>query len=134
MANAKIAYQLFLKKFSGARWDALSAKGARVQRPLWASVGTKNPAYSDVKYVDELIGPRTVSTMPPRTIDAFRDHGIVARTVDADVETAHAVLADLQQVGISMREVTDLLLREGLAKFAIQFPKLDRSHGASEST
>lgn len=80
VANAKIAYQVFLKKFSGARWDALSAKGARVQRPLWASVGTKNPAYSDVKYVDELIGPRTVSTMPPRTIDAFRDHGIVART------------------------------------------------------
>lgn len=102
-----------------------------MQRPLWASVGTKNPAYSDVKYVDDLIGPSTVSTMPPKTIDAFRDHGTVARTVDADTEAARGVLAEIQQVGVSMREVTDLLLREGLARFAIQSPKLERSDATS---
>ena len=124
VANAKMAYQLFLKKFSGPRWDALAKHGARVQRPLWASTSTKNPAYRDVMYVEQLIGPNTVNTMPPATIDAFRDHGVTARTVDADVEAAREALADLERVGIRMQDVTDTLLREGLASFEKSFQTL----------
>src|SRR6476661_7963710 len=117
IANAKLAYKLFTEKFSGPRWDALKAKGARVQRPLWASTSTKNPKYRDVMYVEELIGPDTVDTMPPATIDAFRDHGEVKRTVNARVGAAEGLLKEIEAVGISMREVTDQLLKEGIASF-----------------
>ncbi len=124
VANAKMAYQLFLRKFSGPRWSALAAKGARVQRPLWASTSTKNPAYRDVMYVEKLIGPDTVNTMPPKTIDAFRDHGVVARTVDADVDKARAELDALAKAGVDMKDVTDTLLREGLDSFEKSFDDL----------
>ncbi len=121
IANAKMAYQLFVTKFGGARWNALEAKGARVQRPLWASTSTKNPAYRDVLYVENLIGPDTVNTMPPKTIEDFRDHGIVARTVDADMDRARGELAAIAQAGVSLDDVTDTLLREGIASFEKSF-------------
>ncbi len=124
IANAKMAYQLFLSKFSGDRWDALEAEGARVQRPLWASTSAKNPAYRDVVYVEELIGPHTVNTMPPATIDAFRDHGEVARTVDDQIDEANQALADLAAAGVDLNDVTDLLLRDGLASFSKSFESL----------
>jgi transaldolase len=124
IANAKLAYRLFTKKFSGQRWDALSAKGARLQRPLWASTSTKNPAYRDVMYVEELIGPNTVDTMPPATIDAFRDHGVVTRTVDKKVSAAEGLLKEIEAVGISMNEVTDKLLVDGIASFQKSFDEL----------
>ncbi len=124
IANAKLAYQLFREKFSGVRWEALATKGARVQRPLWASTSTKNPAYRDVLYVEQLIGPDTVNTMPPATIEAFRDHGEVARTVDANVDAARQLFADLRRVGIDFADVTDVLLREGVASFEKSFETL----------
>jgi transaldolase len=124
VANAKMAYALFGERFAGPRWAALSAKGARVQRPLWASTGTKNPDYSDVKYVDALIGPHTVNTLPPATLDAFRDHGTVARTVDADVEAARDALARIEALGIALDAVTDKLLVEGLDAFQKSFDSL----------
>jgi transaldolase len=124
IANAKLAYALFQERFSGARWDALAANGARVQRPLWASTSTKNPAYRDVMYVEALIGPDTVDTMPPQTIDAFRDHGIVARTVDADIARERRAIADLESLGISLVSVTDKLLVDGLASFQKSFEGL----------
>jgi transaldolase len=124
IANAKLAYALFQAKFSGERWQRLAAKGAHVQRPLWASTSTKNPAYRDVIYVEELIGPDTVNTMPPATVEAFRDHGVVKRTVDADAEGAREVIRALDANGISMREVTDKLLTEGLASFQKSFDSL----------
>src|SRR5918997_278018 len=103
IANAKLAYRLFRREFSTPRWAALRARGARVQRPLWASTSTKNPAYRDVMYVEQLIGRDTVNTMPPATIEAFRDHGEVARTVDANLEDAEHTISDLAALGISMR-------------------------------
>jgi len=124
IANAKVAYALFQERFSGARWQALAASGARVQRPLWASTSTKNPAYRDVMYVEALIGPDTVDTMPPQTIDAFRDHGIVARTVDADVDGERRAIADLESFGISLASVTDKLLVDGLGSFQKSFDGL----------
>jgi transaldolase len=124
IANAKLAYRLFTQKFSGPRWEALSKQGARVQRPLWASTSTKNPAYRDVMYVEELIGPDTVDTMPPATIDAFKDHGVVARTVDRKVSAAEALLKEIEAVGISRREVTEKLLVEGIASFQKSFDEL----------
>ena len=124
VANAKMAYHLFQQKFSGTRWDALRAKGARVQRPLWASTSTKNPEYRDVMYVEQLIGPDTVNTMPPATIDAFRDHGDVAITVTADLDGTKAVLEHIARAGISFKDVTDQLLREGLASFEKSFDTL----------
>lgn len=117
VANARLAYQLFVEMFSGERWERLAARGARVQRPLWASTSTKNPAYRDVMYVEELIGPHTVNTMPPATIEAFRDHGVVARTVDTGVNDAHALFEALASIGVDMTDVTDKLLRDGLASF-----------------
>jgi transaldolase len=100
IANAKLAYQSFQKLFSGPQWDALAAQGARVQRPLWASTSTKDPLYHDVRYVEPLIGPCTVNTIPDETIDAFADHGVVeAATVEADLE-AQQVFSDLQKVGV----------------------------------
>ena len=124
IANAKLAYALFAERFAGPRWDALAARGAQVQRPLWASTSTKNPAYRDVIYVEALIGPHTVNTLPPATLDAFRDHGDTARTVDADVASASSHLAALAAVGISLDAVTDQLLTEGLASFAKSFETL----------
>ena len=124
IANAKLAYALFQKKFTGGRWDALAAKGARVQRPLWASTSTKNPAYRDVMYVEQLIGPYTVNTLPPATLDAFRDHGEVTRTVDRDVAAARKVIADLDAAGISLADVTAKLLKDGIASFQKSFDGL----------
>jgi transaldolase len=124
VANAKLAYRLFQQEFSGTRWRELASRGARVQRPLWASTSTKNPAYRDVMYVEALIGPDTVDTMPPQTIDAFRDHGIVARTVDADIERERRAISDLESLGISLASVTDKLLVDGLASFQKSFEGL----------
>lgn len=124
IANAKRAYRLFREKFSGPRWAALSAKGAQLQRPLWASTSTKNPSYRDTIYVEELIGPDTVNTMPPNTLEAYRDHGVTRRTVDADVAAADALLAELATVGIRLDTVTDTLLAEGLASFQKSFDTL----------
>ncbi|HET7457869.1 MAG TPA: transaldolase [Gemmatimonadaceae bacterium] len=124
IANAKLAYQLFRQQFSGPRWEALAARGARVQRPLWASTSTKNPAYRDVMYVEQLIGPDTVNTLPPATLDAFRDHGVVARTVDADVEGARRTIAEIEAAGIPLADVTAKLLMDGLASFQKSFDTL----------
>ncbi|MDE3172852.1 MAG: transaldolase [Gemmatimonadota bacterium] len=124
VANAKLAYGLFVERFGSDRWRALEARGGRLQRPLWASTSTKNPAYRDVMYVEDLIGPHTVNTMPPATIDAFRDHGEVARTVDADPGAARAAIAALEAAGIAMRDVTDRLLVEGLASFQKSYDSL----------
>lgn len=124
IANAKLAYALFQKEFSSARWKALGAKGGNVQRPLWASTSTKNPAYRDVLYVEELIGPDTVNTMPPATIEAFRDHGKVARTIDQNLGQAQKDLNAIEAAGVSMKEVTDKLLADGLASFQKSFETL----------
>jgi transaldolase len=124
IANAKLAYQLFVERFSSPRWKALAAKGARVQRPLWASTSTKNPSYRDVMYVEELIGPRSVNTLPPNTVVAFRDHGETRRTVDVGIEDARHVIVQLEALGIPMSEVTDKLLAEGLAAFQKSFDSL----------
>ena len=124
VANAKLAYALFQKEFASPRWQALAARGGTVQRPLWASTSTKNPAYNDVMYVEDLIGPDSVNTMPPQTIVAFRDHGKVARTVDANVDAARRDLAALEANGIAMRDVTDKLLADGLASFQKSFDTL----------
>jgi transaldolase len=124
VANAVLAYALFVERFSGPRWAALAEQGARVQRPLWASTGTKNPAYSDVKYVESLVGPDTVNTLPPATIEAFRDHGKVARTIDIDVAGARHAIAALAAAGVDLTDVTDKLLVEGLASFQKSFDTL----------
>lgn len=124
VANAQLAYQAFLEKFSGPRWDALAARGARVQRPLWASTSTKNPAYSDTLYVDPLIGPDTVNTMPDGTLDAYDDHGTVARTVDRDFATARATLDAIRAVGVDIDDVTKVLEDEGVASFSKSFEEL----------
>jgi transaldolase len=124
IANAKLAYRLFTASFSNARWSALSAKGAQVQRPLWASTSTKNPAYRDVIYVEELIGPNTVNTLPPATLEAFRDHGDVRASVTEHVADADRVLSALEAHGVSVQAVTDALLAEGLASFEHSFVTL----------
>jgi transaldolase len=124
VANAQLAYKLFLERFQGPRWEALVARGARVQRPLWASTSTKNPAYSDTLYVDTLIGPDTVNTMPDATLDAFDDHGTVARTVDASFDGAAAVLAGLRDVGVDLDDITEVLEDEGVASFSKSFEDL----------
>jgi transaldolase len=124
IANAKLAYTLFQEQIATPRWKALAARGATVQRPLWASTSTKNPAYRDVMYVEELIGPDTVNTMPPQTVEAFRDHGVVKRTVDTHVDDARHTLDTLEHEGISMRAVTDKLLVDGLASFEKSFDTL----------
>jgi len=124
VANAKLAYENFQEIFGGDRFKALAAKGARVQRPLWASTGTKNKAYSDVLYVDSLIGPDTVNTLPPATLEAFIDHGTIARTVDQGVEEAHTTLDGLKAAGIDIDVVTKQLENEGVASFAKSFEDL----------
>ncbi|MGH3077922.1 MAG: transaldolase [Gaiellaceae bacterium] len=124
IANAKLAYQHYLAVFSGPRWDALAARGARPQRCLWASTSTKNPAYRDVLYVEELIGSETVNTMPAETIAAFQDHGRVADTLTADVDEARQLLADLESAGVDYDDVVETLEREGVEKFADSFRTL----------
>ena len=124
IANAKQAYRRYGTIFSGNRWKALADRGAQVQRLLWASTSTKNPSYRDVMYVEELIGPETVNTIPPATLDAFRDHGKVSRTLDAELEAADKIMADLERAGVSMRAVTDQLLEEGIKLFDDAFDKL----------
>jgi transaldolase len=125
VANARIAYQHFLKTFAGERFATLRERGGRVQRPLWASMGTKNPEYSDVKYVEELIGPDTVTTLPQPTIDAFQDHGRIARTIDRYVDEAYQTFDRLKAAGISMEEVTETLLVNGVASFVDALEKLE---------
>ncbi len=124
VANAKLAYRLYGELFSGDRWAALAAKGATPQRCLWASTSTKNPDYPATLYVDELIGPETVNTMPLETIEAFQQQGTVARTLDRDLEEADAVFADLARVGVDYDDVTDTLEREGVQKFSDSFDQL----------
>lgn len=124
IANAKLAYRLFRQRFAGPRWEALAKQGARVQRPLWASTSTKNPEYRDVMYVEDLIGPDTVDTMPPATIEAFRDHGVVDRTVDKKVAAAEGLLKEIEAVGIRVNDVTEKLLVDGIASFQKSFDEL----------
>jgi transaldolase len=124
VAQAKLAYQAFLRTFSGPRWEALAAQGAVVQRPLWASTSTKNPAYPDTLYVDHLIGPHTVNTLPDATIEAFADHGTAARTIDLDVDQAVVAWAALAEVGVDMDDVADKLEREGVDSFQKSFTDL----------
>lgn len=121
VAQGQIAYEEFLSAFSGDRWDALVAKGARPQRPLWASTSTKNPDYPDTLYVDTLIGPDTVNTLPDKTLLAFEERGTVARTVDADLAAAHEVVDGLAALGIDLEEVAVVLEDEGVASFAKAF-------------
>ena len=113
-----------MRLFSGPRWQALAAKGAQTQRLLWASTGTKNPNYRDVLYVEELIGRDTVNTIPPATLDAFRDHGRLRESITEDVAGANATMAALPKAGISMKEVTDKLTEDGVKLFADAFTKL----------
>ncbi len=124
IANAKLAYERYKEIFSGPRWEALAAKGATTQRCLWASTSTKNPAYRDVMYVEELIGPETVNTMPVETIEAFQDHGVVADTLEQGLDEARALLDELERVGVDYDDVTDTLEREGVQKFADSFEEL----------
>ncbi len=124
IANGKLTYAKYQKIFSGPRWDALAAKGAQTQRVLWASTSTKNPNYRDVIYVEELIGADTVNTMPPATIDAFRDHGKLRNSLTEDVPAAQKVMDDLAKSGISIKEVTDKLTDDGVKLFADAFDKL----------
>ncbi len=124
IANAQLAYAAFRQVFAGGRWEALAAKGARFQRPLWASTSTKNPAYPDVYYVEALIGPDTVDTMPPATITAYKDHGQPRATLTADADAAQGVIDQLEEAGISMDAVTQQLENEGVASFAKSFETL----------
>jgi len=124
IANGKLTYQRYQRIFSGSRWESLAAKGAQTQRVLWASTSTKNPKYRDVIYIEELIGPDTVNTMPPATIEAFRDHGQLRNSLNEDVAGAQKVMDDLARAGISIKEVTDKLTEDGVKLFADAFGKL----------
>jgi transaldolase len=124
IANAKLAYERYQELHSGERWEALASKGARKQRCLWASTSTKNPDYRDVIYVEELIGPETVNTMPEETIEAFEDHGEVAATLEQDVAGAHRVFDEVAKAGVDYNEVVETLEREGVQKFADSFKEL----------
>ncbi|HTS28634.1 MAG TPA: transaldolase [Bryobacteraceae bacterium] len=133
IANAKVTYERSNQIYGEARWAALASKGAQKQRLLWASTSTKNPAYRDVIYVEELIGADTVNTMPPATLEAFRDHGKVRNSLAEDVPAAHAVMESLEKAGISMKAVTDKLLEDGLKQFQTAFDGLLEATGkASE--
>jgi transaldolase len=124
VANAKLAYQRYQEIFAGDRWDRLAAKGATKQRCLWASTSTKNPEYRDVMYVEELVGPQTVNTMPKETSEAFQDHGEVALTLEQRVDEARALFEELAKAGVDYDEVTDTLEREGVQKFSDSFAEL----------
>jgi transaldolase len=127
IASARVAYQIYLEQFNSDRWAKLARLGARPQRLLWASTGTKNPAYSDVKYVEPLIGPDTINTMPLETVDAYRDHGRPALTITNDAEAARQVLDRLQEVGIDLDQATQQLEDEGALKFSASFDHLART-------
>jgi transaldolase len=124
VAQAKLAYRLFQETFSGPRWESLAAKGANVQRPLWASTSTKNPAYPKTLYVDTLIGPDSVNTLPEATLDDFESVGTVARTIDTGVDDAQQVFDDLARVGVDLDDVGRVLEDEGVASFAKAFDEL----------
>jgi transaldolase len=124
IASARVAYQRYLAKFAGPQWEQLRDLGAKPQRPLWASTGTKNPAYSDVLYVAELIGPDVINTMPEQTLHAFADHGELARTIDADPAEAARVLADACAAGIDLTSITAELEREGIGSFCDSYREL----------
>jgi len=124
VAQAVLAYEQFARRFASGRFEALAAKSARPQRPLWASTSTKNPAYPDLLYVDSLIGPLTVNTMPDGTIKEFEDHGRLARTIDLDVEGARATLAAVKDAGVSIADVAQVLERQGVASFADSYRQL----------
>jgi transaldolase len=124
IANAKLAYQWYLDFLKSDRWQALAAKGAKPQRLLWASTGTKDPSYLDTLYVDQLIGPDTVNTMPPKTMDAFRERGTVASTLTADIDEARHVLAELKRLGVDLDAITERLVSEGVASFVKAFDDL----------
>jgi transaldolase len=124
IANARLAYERFQRVFAGPRWERLTSAGARVQRPLWASTSTKDPRYPDTLYADALIGPHTVDTMPPQTIDAFRDHGHPSLSITQDVKGAQLVMERLAAIGIGMDQVTQDLLDAGVKSFADSFEKL----------
>jgi transaldolase len=124
VANAKLAYRRYGEIFSGGRWDALADRGATPQRCLWASTSTKNPDYPDTLYVDELIGPKTVNTMPLETIEAFQDHGTLAPTLEQGLEEAEGLLVELEGAGVDYDDVTETLEREGVQKFADSFDEL----------
>jgi transaldolase/glucose-6-phosphate isomerase len=124
IANARLAYQDWKKRLSSPRWQALAAKGARPQRLLWASTGTKDPRFSDVLYVESLIGPETIDTIPPATLNAFRDHGKVSPTLESNLAEARAVIDALPELGISLTEVTDRLTAEGVDAFSRSFEQL----------
>ena len=124
VANAKLAYARYKEIFSGERWDRLAAAGATTQRCLWASTSTKNPEYRDVLYVEELIGPKTINTMPQETIEAFQDHGRVAPTLEAGVDDARRVFEEIARVGVDYDDVVETLEREGVQKFADSFSEL----------
>src|SRR6202000_2192277 len=124
IANAKLAYQEYKELFSGPRWEKLAAKGAKPQRLLWASTGTKNKDYSDVLYVEELIGPDTINTAPPATLDAFRDHGKPRDSLEENVDDAKHILAELDKSGISLDAITADLVKDGVKLFADAADKL----------
>ena len=124
IGNARLMYKKYQELFGGARWKALAAKGAQTQRLLWASTSTKNPKYRDVLYVEELIGADTVDTIPPATFDAFRDHGRLRPSLAENVEGAAKTMADLAKAGVSMKEVTDKLLTDGVKLFSDAFKTL----------
>lgn len=124
IANAKQAYRYYQKMIGTPRWKALAAKGAQVQRLLWASTSTKNPKYRDVLYIEELIGPDTVNTIPPATMDAFRDHGVLRRTLDSDLAAADKTMSDLEKAGISMKQITGKLLEDAIRLFDDAFTQL----------
>jgi transaldolase len=124
IANAKLAYQNYGRIFSGERWQRLAAAGATKQWCLWASTSTKNPEYRDVMYVEELIGPATVNTMPKETIEAFQDHGVVEETLGRDLDAAERLLDELAAVGVEYDDVVDTLEREGVQKFSDSFRDL----------
>jgi len=131
IANAKVTYKKYQEIFSGPRWNALKAKGAQTQRLLWASTSTKNKAYRDVLYVEELIGADTVDTIPPATFDAFRDHGRLRPSLTENVDQAFKTMSDLEKAGISMKEITDKLLVDGIKLFADAFKELLEATGKS---
>ena len=124
IANGKLTYQRYKQIFSGQRWAALASRGAQTQRVLWASTSTKNPAYSDVYYVEELIGPDTVDTIPPATFDAFRDHGKPRASLEENVQAAQETMQGLEKAGISMKAATDKLTEDGVKQFSDAFDKL----------
>jgi len=133
IANAKLAYAAYAETFSGPRWAALAARGARTQRPLWASTSMKTPGVRDARYVEELVGPDTVDTMPDATIAAFLDHGVARRTLDADVAGARETLDRLSRAGVHLDEITERLQRDGVAQFAAAFDDLNRTIAAKRA-